>query len=122
MCRVLTVSRSGYYGWRGRVPSNRTAANARLAADVHRVFTEHQGRAGAPRITKELRDEGQTVGKHRVARVMRFKCLRAAAKKYKATTNSNHNLPVAPNRLEQDFTATAPNRKWVSDMTYIWTE
>ena len=52
-----------------------------------------------------------------------MKCLRAkAARKYKATTNSNHNLPVAPNRLEQDFTATAPNRKWVSDITYIWTE
>jgi putative transposase len=123
MCRVLAVSRSGYYDWRGRGPSPRAQANTRLAADVHRVYVEHKARAGAPRIVKQLRDEGQTVGKHRVARVMRFECLRAkAARKYKATTNSNHTLPVAPNLLEQDFTAVAPNRKWVSDITYIWTE
>jgi transposase InsO family protein len=123
MCRVLTVSRSGYYGWRGRPPSDRAKANTRLAADVRRVYAEHKARAGAPRITKQLRDEGQTVGKHRVARVMRSECLRAkAARKYKATTNSNHNLPVAPNLLEQDFTSVAPNRKWVSDITYIWTD
>ncbi len=123
MCRVLTVARSGYYGWRGRALSDRAQANARLAADVQRVFAEHQGRAGAPRIAKQLREEGQTVGKHRVARVMRCERLRAkAARKYKATTNSNHALPVAPNLLEQNFTAKAPNQKWVSDITCIWTE
>ena len=123
MCRVLTVSRSGYYGWRGRAPSNRAQATAHLASAVRRVFAEHKGRAGAPRITKQLRAEGQTAGKHAVARVMRSERLRAkAAKKYKATTNSNHSLPVAPNLLEQDFTAVVPNQKWVSDITYIWTE
>jgi putative transposase len=123
MCQVLAVSRSGFYDWRGRAPSDRAQASAYLATAVHRVFAEHKGRAGAPRITKQLRAEGQTVGKHRVARVMRSECLRAkAAKKYKATTNSNHNLPVAPNLLEQDFTAVAPNQKWVSDITYLWTE
>ena len=123
MCRVLTVSRSGYYDWRHRAPSERARANAQLTADVHRVYAEHKSRAGAPRIVKQLRDEGQTVGKHRVARVMRTEGLRAkAARKYKATTNSNHSLPVAPNLLQQDFTATAPNRKWVSDITYLWTD
>lgn len=123
MCRVLTVSRSGYYGWRGRAPSHRAQANTRLTADVQRVFVEHQGRAGAPRITKQLREEGQVVGQNRVARVMRTDQLRAkAAKKYKATTNSNHNLPVAPNLLEQDFSAQTPNQKWVSDITCIWTD
>lgn len=123
MCRVLTVSRSGYYSWRGRTPSDRTQANTRLAADVHRVFAEHKARAGAPRITQQLREEGQVVGENRVARVMRTEQLRArAAKKYKATTNSSHNLPVASNLLEQDFTAKAPNQKWVSDITYLWTE
>ena len=123
MCRVLTVSRSGYYGWRDRPPSDRAQANTRLAADVQRVFVEHQGRAGAPRIAQQLRDEGQVVGQNRVAHVMRAEQLRAkAAKKYKATTNSNHNLPVAPNLLEQDFTAKAPNQKWVSDITCIWTD
>mgnify|MGYP003451934244 FL=1 len=123
MCRALTVSRSGYYDWRGRPPSERARANARLATDVRRIYTEHKGRAGAPRITQHLRDEGQTVGKNRVARVMHTEQLRAkAARKYKATTNSNHNLPVAPNLLEQDFTAPAANQKWVSDITYVWTD
>ena len=123
MCRVLTVSRSGYYGWRGRPPSDREQANVRLAVDVRRVYTEHKGRTGAPRITKHLREEGQAVGKNRVARVMQAERLRAkAARKYKATTNSNHNLPVAPNLLKQDFTAARPNCKWVSDITYVATD
>ena len=123
MCRVLTLSRSGYYDWRGRPPSKRVQANAHLAADIHRVYAEHKARAGAPRVTQHLRDEGQTVGKNRVARVMQAEQLRAkAARKYKATTHSNHHLPVAPNRLEQDFTAPAANQKWVSDITYVWTD
>jgi transposase InsO family protein len=123
MCRALTVSRSGYYDWRGRPPSERAQANARLTAEVHRVYTEYKARAGAPRITQHLRNEGQTIGKNRVARVMHTEQLRAkATRKYKATTNSNHNLPVAPNLLKQDFTATAANQKWVSDITYIWTD
>lgn len=123
MCRVLTVSRSGYYDWRGRPPSDREQANARLAADVQRIYTEHKGRTGAPRITRHLREEGQKVGKNRVASVMQAERLRAkAARKYKATTNSNHTLPVAPNLLEQDFTAARPNCKWVSDITYIATD
>lgn len=123
MCRVLTVSRSGYYDWRGRPPSDREQANVRLTADVRRIYTEHKGRVGSPRITKHLHEEGQKVGKKRVAKVMQAQRLRAkAARKYKATTNSNHNLPVAPNLLEQDFTAAAPNCKWVSDITYIATD
>ena len=123
MCRVLTVSRSGYYAWRSRPPSDRAQANVQLAVDVHRIFDEHKGRAGAPRITNQLRMEGKRVGKNRVASVMQDEQLRAkAARKYKATTNSNHKLPVAPNLLEQDFTASAPNQKWVSDITYIATD
>lgn len=123
MCRVLAVSRAGYYEWRNRKPSARELANAELATDVRRVYDEHKGRAGSPRITKQLREEGQTVGENRVARVMQAESLRAkAARKYKATTNSSHSLPVAPNLLEQDFTAVAPNRKWVSDITYVATD
>jgi len=123
MCRVLTVSRSGYYEWRDRSPSTRQQANVRLAAHVHRIYVEHKGRAGSPRITRQLRDEGHSAGRHRVARVMCAERLRAkAARKYKATTNSNHGLPVAPNLLEQDFSATLPNQKWVSDITYIPTD
>jgi len=123
MCRLLSVSRSGYYGWRDRPPSSRAQADARLAADMRRIFDEHKGRAGAVRIAKQLRTEGQRAGKDRIARIMKEEGLRArAARKYKATTNSNHKLPVAKNLLEQDFTASAPNQKWVSDITYIPTD
>ena len=123
MCRVQMVSRSGYYAWRSRPPSGRAQANVRLAEDVHRIFTEHKGRIGSPRIMEQLHTEGQRVGKNRVAGVMQAEQLRAkAARKYKATTNSNHKLPVAPNLLEQDFTANTPNQKWVSDITYIATD
>lgn len=123
MCRSLKVSRSGYYEWRSRPPSDRTQANTALTEHVRRVYAEHKGRAGAPRIPKQLRQEGQPVGKNRVARLMRTEQLRAkAARKYKATTTSNHSLPVAPDLLEQDFSADASNRKWVSDITYVATD
>jgi transposase InsO family protein len=78
---------------------------------------------GLPRIVQRLKQEGQSVGRHRVARIMRNHGWRAkAAKKYKATTNINHSLPVAPNRLEQNFEADTLDQKWVSDITTIWTE
>jgi len=125
MCRVLEVSRSGYYDWRNRPPSARAQANQHLTSDIRRIHQEHKGRVGAPRITRHLHEEGQRVGTNRVAHLMSSEGLRAkAARKYKATTNSNsnHSLPVAPNLLEQDFSATAPNQKWVSDITYIATD
>jgi putative transposase len=123
MCRMLSVSRSGYYSWRDRPPSSRDQANRILAAEIKRVFDDEKGRPGSPRISRRLQEEGIPAGRHRVAKLMRDNGLRAkAAKKYKATTNSNHSLPVAPNLLEQNFTADAPDQKWVSDITYIWTE
>jgi transposase InsO family protein len=123
MCRLVSVSRSGYYQWKQRPISERTQANQLLADDIKRIFEDEKNRPGAPRITQRLKQEGQSVGRHRVARIMRSHGWRAkAAKKYKATTNSNHSLPVAPNRLEQNFEADVPDQKWVSDITYIWTE
>ena len=123
MCRVLSVSSSGYYGWKGRPVSARSQANVALAAEVKRVFDEEKWRVGAPRITRQLRAEGKVVNRKRVARIMREEGWRAkAAKKFKATTNSKHNLPVAPNLLEQNFQASRPDEKYVSDITYIWTE
>lgn len=123
MCRMVSVSRSGYYHWRQRPISAREQANQVLAKDIKRIFDDEKGRPGSPRITRRLQEEGQSAGRHRVARIMRDNGLRAkATKKYKATTNSNHSLPVAPNLLEQNFTADAPDQKWVSDITYIWTE
>jgi putative transposase len=123
MCRLLSVSRSGYYRWKNRPLSDRDQANQKLLAEIKRVFDDEKGRPGSPRIARRLQEEGKSAGRHRVAKLMRDHGLRAkAARKYKATTNSNHSLPVAPNLLEQNFTADAPDQKWVSDITYIWTE
>ncbi len=123
MCRVLDVTRSGYYAWKRRGERPREEENRRLDADIRRLFDLHKARYGAPRLTLELREEGWTVSRKRVAKRMRALGLRArAARKYKATTQSKHGLPVAPNLLGQDFTAKAPNRSWTSDITYIWTE
>lgn len=117
MCRVLSVSRSGYYAWRSRMPSKQAQARADLDAGVCAEFEARKGRAGAPRLARHL-------GRNRrqVAQSLSRQGLRAkAARKYKATTNSNHALPVAENLLQQDFTAHRPNWVWVGDITYIAT-
>ena len=118
MCRVLSVSASGYYDWRKRVPSKQAQARAELDAQVKAEFEVRKGRAGAPRLSRHLQR-----GRRQVAQSLRRQGLRAkAAKKYKATTNSNHTLPVAGNLLKQDFTAQRPNQVWVGDITYIATD
>ena len=90
---------------------------------MERVFEDEKARIGSPRIAKRLKNEGHRASRHVVAKIMKTRGWRAkAAKKYKATTNSNHSLPVAPNLLVQNFEATAPDQKWVSDITYIWTD
>lgn len=123
MCRLLSVSVSGYYAWRDRKPSRREEENRQLAIKIKFILDDEKSRAGALRITKRLNNEGTPVGRHRVAKIMRSHGWRArAAKKFKATTNSNHSLPVAPNLLQQNFLAHRPNEKWVSDITYVWTE
>jgi len=123
MCRLLSVSASGYYGWRDRPLSKRALENAELTDKIKALFDEEKSRAGAKRIAKRLKAAGTPVGRHRIARIMRLNGWRAkAAKKFKATTNSNHKLPVAPNLLGQNFAASRPNEKWASDITYVWTE
>lgn len=123
MCRLLLVSTSGYYDWRDRPPSKRERENVILAAKIKSIFDEEHARAGAKRIAKRLNFEGTKTSRHRVARIMRANEWRAkAARKFKATTNSNHKLPVAPNLLQQNFSAERPNEKWASDITYVWTE
>jgi putative transposase len=122
MCRLLNVSSSGYYAWLDRPKSERAIENERLVGKIQCIYDDEKQRPGAPRITKRLKAEGENVGRHRVARLMRKNGFRAkAAKKFKATTNSNHNLPVAENLLNQDFSAKSENKKWVSDITYIAT-
>jgi transposase InsO family protein len=123
MCRVLEVSSSGYYDWRGRRPSARARARAALDEQVKEAFVREKCRAGAPRLTRRLKAGGHGAGHNQIAQSLRRQGLRArGARKYKATTNSNHRLPVASNLLQQDFSAQRPNEKWVSDITYVATD
>ncbi len=123
MCGVLSVSRSGFYDWLARVPSPRALLNRALDSRIRTTFSRHKQRYGAPRILKDLHDEGVECSENRVARRMRALGLRAIqAKKFKVTTDSNHTKPVAPDLIEQDFSAPAPNQKWTSDITYVWTD
>lgn len=125
MCRVFAVSRSGYYAWRARqtCPGPRRLRRAALDRQVATAFAERKGRCGSPTLTRDLHEQGLSWNRKTVAGSLQRQQLRAkAARKFKATTNSNHNLPVAPNLLKQDFSAPAPNRKWVGDITYLWTE
>ena len=123
MCGVLNVSRSGFYDWAARGPSRRTQSNRKLDSRIRTIFSRHKQRYGVPRITTDLHDEGIECSENRVARRMRALGLQAIqAKKFKVTTDSNHSKPVAPDLLEQDFSATAPNQKWTSDITYVWTD
>lgn len=97
MCKILCVSSSGYYDWKNRNPSKRSEEKIQLTEEIKRIFDEEKSRVGSIRITKRLNAFGKVVGKNRVAKIMRENTWRAkAAKKYKATTNSNHSLPVAP--------------------------
>ena len=121
-CRVFNVSRPGYYHWLKRLPGPRDQSNVILDAKIKKIFAEHKGRYGAPRITQELRDQGEQVSQKRVAKRMNVLNLKAKqARKFKVTTDSHHSHPVAPNVLGQNFTAHRPNEKWVQDITYVWT-
>ena len=124
MCHVLGVSPSGYYAWRGRPESMRATANRALLADIRRLHERHRGRYGSPRIHAALRAEGGTASRGRVERLMRRHGIRGvAARRFRpVTTDSRHGLPIAPDLLGQDFQAPAPNRVWLSDITYIATE
>ena len=122
MCRVLKVSRSGYYAFRGRGKSMRQLANERILAAIKEAHKESRRIYGSPRITDALRDGGIRCSENRVARLMRANGITAKMKrKFKATTDSNHNLPVAKNLLNRQFKVDRPNKVWVSDITYIWT-
>jgi putative transposase len=121
MYRVLQVSPSGYYAWRSRPESARTTANRSLLEDVQRLYGQHKGRYGSPRIHAALRAEGHRVSRGRVERLMHRHGIRALARRRfrPTTTDSRHQLPIAPNLLQQMFTASVPNRVWLADITYI---
>ena len=122
MCRVLRVSRSGYYRWLKRKPSRRKLDNQRLDTEIREIYDGSKGRYGSPKITQELRDRGRRVGKNRVAKRMRTAGLRSKIRrKYRVTTDSKHHFAVSPNVLERNFTAPAADKVWVSDITYLAT-
>jgi len=122
MCRILRVSSRGYRAWRTRSPSQRQRGDMVLLAHIRDQHARSLQSYGRPRMTEELQELGLTVGHRRVGRLMRENGIVAIrTRKYKATTDSNHALAVAPNLLDRDFYAAAPNRKWTGDITYIWT-
>jgi putative transposase len=122
LCEVLAVSQSGYFAWRGRPACRRQRGDMVLLAHVRSAFALSNGTYGSPRMTRELRDSGLTVGRRRTARLMRENGLRARQKRrFKRTTDSQHAWPVAPNLLDHDFAATGPDEKWGADISYIWT-
>jgi len=121
MCRVLEVSTGGYYDWRHRpAPSNEGAE--RLLVEIRTIHAESKRRYGSPRIHRKLRDRGIRCGKKRVARLMQEHGIRARrTRRFKATTDSKHTLPVAENVLDRQFEIDVPNARWGADITYIWT-
>jgi transposase InsO family protein len=122
MCRLLAVSRAGFYAWRRRPVAQRTRQDETLAAVVAAIYAENHGRYGSPRVQMELRARGQRSGRKRIARLMRVQGLRARPRRrYRTTTDSRHGLPAAPNLLARRFAVAEPNTAWVTDMTYIWT-
>jgi putative transposase len=122
LCRVLRVSRSGYYAWRIRLPSTRALDDEQLRPKVVEAFKVGRGTYGSPRVLDELIDQGFEVGRRRVARLMRQLGLRGVMpRKFRVTTDSDHEHPIAQNMLGRNFEASQPNEKWVTDITYIWT-
>lgn len=124
MCRALDVSKSGYYVWKNRKPSTRKLEDERIKIAIKAAHERGRGTYGPDKIQDELVEVEQiAVGINRIKRLRRQMKIRCKqVKKYKATTDSNHNLPVAPNLLEQNFAVSGPNKAWVADITYVATE
>jgi transposase InsO family protein len=122
LCKVLEVSRSGFYAWERRVPSARSREDAKLRVHIAAIHERSRGTYGSPRVHAELRALGLGASRKRVARLMRELGIASRRKRrFKATTDSRHDLPVAENVLDRKFDADAPNVAWVTDITYVWT-
>jgi putative transposase len=124
MADILGVSRNGYYRWKRKPKSNRAQEDDILLNPIKEIMKKGRGNYGSPMVTKILRNEyGIRCGKNRIARIMRENGIKAKThRKFKATTNSKHKYPVAPNLLNQEFNVAAPNTVWVADITYIGTD
>ena len=120
MCRVLEVSRAGFYAWRSRAPSAAQVRREALTEQVARIHAQVKGRYGSPRVHAELVARGTPCCENTVARVMREAGIAAKTRrKFRQTTDSNHPHPVAPNVLDRDFDPAEPNASWVADVTYV---
>ena len=124
LCAVFAVSRSGYYAWSRASSSTRARQEAQLRLKIAAVHRQSRETYGSPRITVELRAQGEKVGRHRVARLMRQAGLSGRQRRrYRVrTTDSRHSHPIAPNRLATVPVPTQPDRVWVSDLTYVPTD
>jgi putative transposase len=123
LCLLLSVSRSGYYAWRGRPTSQRAIADRALTAEIRVIHERSQRRYGSPRVHEELGANDTRVGRKRVARLMKEEGISARTKRrFVKTTDSTHDFPIAPNLLQRNFTADAPNEIWVGDITYLDTQ
>lgn len=119
---MLGVSRSGYYRFTGRKPSQRYQEEERLMKKINGIHKQSRQTYGSPRIHAELKDQGESCSRQRVARLMKKAGIAAKmVRKFKVTTRVDAKATTAPNLLKQDFTAATPNERWVADITYVWT-
>ena len=123
MCRVLEVSKSGYFAWRDGREAPRRSRDRALSVHIQAIHQQSRKTYGSPRIHHELKEQGMAVGKKRVERLMKSAGIAVLPlRRFVTTTDSDHDQPIAPNLLEQDFSASAPNQRWVTDITYIPTD
>jgi putative transposase len=123
MCRVLEVSRSGFYLWLKRPASPRSEENCRLLLAIRAIYRASRGAYGSPRVHAQLRALSQHYGRNRIARIMRENRIQAKQKwKFRVTTDPKHNFPVSENVLDRKFDIEAPNKAWTADITYIPTK
>lgn len=123
MCDVLGVGRTSYYDWLNSQPSVRALENQEIGEKIKDIFVASRATYGARRLRRSLINMGYNLSRRRVRKLMKQANLYCKTRrKFKMTTDSKHKLPVAPNLLQRDFLATAPNQKYVGDITYIWTQ
>jgi putative transposase len=122
MCELLGVSKSGYYDWLNREASEQEKRRVQLTEEIRRVHIESRKLYGSPKITRQLEKKGIKVSSRTVQRIMQKESIVSkTARKFKVTTDSNHDHQIYPNLLDQNFTTDEPGKVWVTDITYIWT-
>ena len=123
LCDELSVSKSGYSEWKGRLPSKGAAANSALVSEIRVIHAQSFGAYGSPRVHETLKQRGRIIGLERIRRLMQDNSIIGRHRKKRChTTDSNHDLPIAPNRLRQHFECALPDSIWLADITYVTTD